>query len=152
MVSPELAAVFLPLLGFLIAGLGGYRLGKHGAEYITVLLMLVTTALSIHLFQHYALEENFKVISLMRWISVPPLEVNWALRFDALTAVMLIVVNGVSTMVHLYSIGYMAHDEHRPRFFAYLSLFTFAMLMLVTADNLVQLSSAGKGWGWPPIC
>lgn len=147
MVSPELAAVFLPLLGFLIAGLGGYRLGKHGAEYITVLLMLVTTALSVHLFQHYALEENFKVISLMRWISVPPLEVNWALRFDALTAVMLVVVNGVSTMVHLYSIGYMAHDEHRPRFFAYLSLFTFAMLMLVTADNLVQLFFGWEGVG-----
>ncbi len=147
MVSPELAAVFLPLLGFLIAGLGGYRLGKHGAEYITVLLMLVTAALSVHLFQHYALEENFKIISLMRWISVPPLEVNWALRFDALTAVMLVVVNGVSAMVHLYSLGYMAHDEHRPRFFAYLSLFTFAMLMLVTADNLVQLFFGWEGVG-----
>lgn len=147
MLSPEILVVFLPLLGFLIAGLGGYRLGKHGAEYVTVALMLVTAYLSVRMFQHYALEDNRQVIQLMRWIAVPPIEINWALRFDTLTAVMLVVVNGVSAMVHLYSLGYMSHDEHRPRFFAYLSLFTFAMLMLVTADNLVQLFFGWEGVG-----
>lgn len=147
MLSMETAVVFLPLLGFLIAGLGGYRLGKHGAEYITVGLMLLTAAISIKLFGVYALGGEEKTVTLLRWMSVLSLEVDWALRFDVLTAVMLVVVNVVSCMVHVYSLGYMSHDPHRPRFFAYLSLFTFAMLMLVTADNLVQLFFGWEGVG-----
>lgn len=143
----EIAVVFLPLLGFLIAGLGGYRLGKHGAEYVTVALMVATAAISIKLFGYYALEGNQSTVTLLRWITVGTLKIDWALRFDTLTAVMLIVVNVVSCMVHIYSIGYMSHDPHRPRFFAYLSLFTFAMLMLVTSDNLVQMFFGWEGVG-----
>ncbi len=147
MLSMETAVVFLPLLGFLIAGLGGYRLGKHGAEYVTVGLMLITAFISIKLFGVYATGGAEQTVTLLRWMSIGPLEIDWALRFDALTAVMLVVVNVVSCMVHVYSLGYMSHDAHRPRFFAYLSLFTFAMLMLVTADNLVQLFFGWEGVG-----
>lgn len=147
MLSLEFAVVFLPLVGFLIAGLLGYRLGKHGAEYVTTGLMIIAALISCLLFNTYALHDGEKTVQLMRWFSVGTLEVNWALRFDALTAVMLIVVNIVSCMVHIYSIGYMAHDEFRPRFFAFLSLFTFAMLMLVTSDNLVQMFFGWEGVG-----
>ena len=86
-------------------------------------------------------------IALFPWINSGDLQVAWALRIDTLTAVMLVVVNTISSLVHLYSIGYMDEDPHRPRFFGYLSLFTFAMLMLVTADNLVQLFFGWEGVG-----
>ena len=148
MLAPEYLAIFLPLLGFLIAGIGNKRLGAHGAEYITTLLMLVSAGISIKLFLDYGLHEGeTKVLPLLNWMDIGNLKVDWALRFDTLTAVMLVVVNGVSSMVHLYSIGYMHHDAHRPRFFAYLSLFTFMMLMLVTADNLLQLFFGWEGVG-----
>lgn len=147
MPSMEVLVVFLPLLGFLLAGVFGKRLGHHGAEYLTTALMLGSAFLSFKLFGHYALDGHKQTITLLNWISVGGLHIDWALRFDALTAVMLVVVNGVSAMVHMYSIGYMHHDPHRPRFFAYLSLFTFAMLMLVTADNLIQLFFGWEGVG-----
>lgn len=147
LMSAELLVVVLPLLGFLIAGLGGYRLGKHGAEYITTGLMLLAAGLSVWLFTRYGLGGEETVIPVMSWISVGGFNVDWAIRIDALTAVMLVVVNVVSSMVHLYSIGYMHDDPHRPRFFAYLSLFTFMMLMLVTADNLLQLFFGWEGVG-----
>src|SRR5690606_7785834 len=86
-------------------------------------------------------------VALFTWMQSGDLKVDWALRIDALTAVMLVVVTTVSALVHLYSIGYMHEDPHRPRFFAYLSLFTFAMLMLVTADNLAQLFFGWEGVG-----
>jgi NADH-quinone oxidoreductase subunit L len=85
-------------------------------------------------------------VQVLRWISSGALGVDWAFRLDTLTAVMLVVVNSVSALVHLYSIGYMSHDPHRARFFAYLSLFTFAMLMLVTPTTCCRCSSAGKAW------
>ncbi len=147
MLSLEILVVLLPLLGFLIAGLGGYRLGKHGAEYAATALMLATAGIAVLLFKQYALGDETNVIHLMSWMSVGGFSADWALRFDTLTAVMLVVVTGVSSMVHLYSIGYMHDDPHRPRFFAYLSLFTFMMLMLVTADNLVQLFFGWEGVG-----
>ncbi len=85
---------------------------------------------------------------MARWIGSGDFQAHWALRFDTLTAVMLIVVTSVSACVHIYSVGYMSHDPSRARFMAYLSLFTFAMLMLVTADNLVQLFFGWEGvWG-----
>src|SRR5690606_8015143 len=86
-------------------------------------------------------------VPLLRFLDVGGLQADWALRIDTLTVVMLIVVNTVSCLVHIYSIGYMHHDPHRPRFFAYLSLFTFAMLMLVTSDNLVQMFFGWEGVG-----
>jgi NADH-quinone oxidoreductase subunit L len=87
------------------------------------------------------------VVQLFSWIDSGSLDINWSLRVDTLTAVMLIVVTGVSSMVHVYSVGYMAEDTSIPRFMSYLSLFTFFMLMLVTADNLVQLFFGWEGVG-----
>src|SRR3546814_6892291 len=87
------------------------------------------------------------LVEVLRWIQSGGIDIEWAFRIDTLTAVMFVVVNTVSTLVHIYSIGYMHHDPHRPRFFAYLSLFTFAMLMLVTADNLAQMFFGWEGVG-----
>ena len=92
-----------------------------------------------------ALEGNVRTVPLFTWILTGQFEVDWALRFDTLTAVMLVVVNVVSCAVHFYSIGYMSHDGSIPRFFSYLSLFTFFMLMLVTADNFVQMYFGWEG-------
>ncbi len=92
-------------------------------------------------------------MELLTWIRSDDFAVNWALQIDSLTAVMLVVVNTVSCLVHVYSIGYMSHDPHKARFFSYLSLFTFAMLMLVTSDNFVQLYFGWEGVGLAsPIC
>jgi len=142
------AIVFLPLLGFLIVGLFGNSLGAKASEYITSGFMVVAAVLSWVAFFQVALggQEAFTV-PVMSWIQSGDLSANWALRIDTLTAVMLVVVNTVSCLVHIYSIGYMHHDPNRPRFFAYLSLFTFAMLMLVTSDNLIQMFFGWEGVG-----
>ncbi|MET0169498.1 MAG: NADH-quinone oxidoreductase subunit L [Aliihoeflea sp.] len=142
------AIVFLPLLGFLIAGLGGRAIGAKASEYVTSGLLVVSALLSWVAFVQVGLggAEPFTV-PVMRFIQSGGLDVAWALRIDTLTVVMLIVVNTVSALVHIYSIGYMHHDPHRPRFFAYLSLFTFAMLMLVTSDNLIQMFFGWEGVG-----
>ncbi|MGH7003850.1 MAG: proton-conducting transporter membrane subunit, partial [Alphaproteobacteria bacterium] len=143
-----LAIVFLPLLGFLTAGLFGSSIGAKASEYVTTGLMIVVAVLSWVAFVAVGLGhgEAFKV-PVMHWVESGSLSFDWALRIDTLTAVMLVVVNTVSALVHTYSIGYMHHDPHRPRFFAYLSLFTFAMLMLVTSDNLIQLFFGWEGVG-----
>ncbi|MGG2477922.1 NADH-quinone oxidoreductase subunit L [Rhizobium sp. BR5] len=145
------AIVFLPLIGFLIAGLFGRSIGAKASEYVTTGLMIVVAILSWIVFFTVALAhgepgEVIKV-TVLRWIQSGGIDVEWAFRIDTLTAVMFVVVNTVSTLVHLYSIGYMHHDPHRPRFFAYLSLFTFAMLMLVTSDNLLQMFFGWEGVG-----
>jgi len=142
------AIVFLPLLGFLIAGLFGRSIGAKASEFVTSGLLVVSAVLSWIAFFTVALghTEAFSV-PLLRFIQVGGVDVFWALRIDTLTAVMLVVVNTVSALVHIYSIGYMHHDPHRPRFFAYLSLFTFAMLMLVTSDNLIQMFFGWEGVG-----
>lgn len=141
------AIVFLPLLGALIAGLFGRNLGEHGAEYVTTVLLVVSALLSGFAFYDVAVLGNAKTIVIANFLSSGDLTVDWALKIDTLTAVMLVVVTGVSALVHVYSIGYMHEDEGRPRFFAYLSLFTFAMLMLVTADNFVQMFFGWEGVG-----
>ncbi|RUZ76835.1 NADH-quinone oxidoreductase subunit L [Mesorhizobium sp. M7A.F.Ca.US.006.01.1.1] len=142
------AIVFLPLLGFLIVGLFGTSLGAKASEYITSGFLVIAAVLSWVAFftVGFGHGEVFTV-PVMRWIQSGGLEAAWALRIDTLTVVMLVVVNTVSALVHIYSIGYMHHDPNRPRFFAYLSLFTFAMLMLVTADNLVQMFFGWEGVG-----
>ncbi|WOS63970.1 NADH-quinone oxidoreductase subunit L [Sinorhizobium fredii] len=142
------AIVFLPLIGFLIAGLLGTQIGAKASEYVTSGFMLIALALSWFVFFDVALghEEMIKV-SVLLWIQSGSLDVEWAFRVDTLTAVMFVVVNTVSTLVHIYSIGYMHHDPHRPRFFGYLSLFTFAMLMLITSDNLLQMFFGWEGVG-----
>jgi NADH-quinone oxidoreductase subunit L len=188
------AIVFLPLIGFLIAGaialfgakvpppVGGHHGHGHGhghghdahaasahaddhghghdhheepaagsrpAELITTGLMLVTAFLSWVAFFQITMADSHGAerIQVLSWIQSGSLVVDWAFRIDTLTAVMLVVVNSVSALVHLYSIGYMSHDPARPRFFAYLSLFTFAMLMLITSDNLVQMFFGWEGVG-----
>ena len=138
--------VFLPLLGFVIAGVFGRFLGEHGAEYVTSGLLGVCFALSWIAFFVVAGGADAHV-PVGEWFTSGKLTAAWALRIDTLTAVMLVVVTTVSFLVHVYSMGYMAEDPSRPRFFAYLSLFTFAMLMLVTADDLVQLFFGWEGVG-----
>src|SRR6202011_4388538 len=113
--------------------------GSRLSELITTGLLLVAAGLSWFALVDVGFMHHDARIPLFPWISSGDLQVTWSLRVDTLTAVMLVVVNTISSLVHLYSIGYMDEDPYRPRFFAYLSLFTFAMLMLVTADNLVQL-------------
>lgn len=142
------AIVFLPLLGFLIVGLFGTSLGAKASEYITSGFLVISAVLSwVAFFAVGFGEGEVFTVPVLRWIQSGGLEAAWALRIDTLTVVMLVVVNTVSALVHIYSIGYMHHDPNRPRFFAYLSLFTFAMLMLVTADNLVQMFFGWEGVG-----
>ena len=142
------AIVFFPLIGFLIAGLFGGRLGAKNVEYLTSGLVTASALLSWIAFYQIGLAhgEAFSV-PVFSWIDSGALSVDWAFRIDTLTVVMLVVVNSVSALVHIYSIGYMHDDPHRPRFFAYLSLFTFAMLSLVTADNLLQMFFGWEGVG-----
>src|SRR6202022_1660597 len=121
--------------------------GSRAAELITTGLLLVAAVLSWVTLGDFGFMPHDARIALFPWITSGDLQVSWALRVDTLTAVMLVVVNTVSSLVHLYSIGYMDEDPYRPRFFGYLSLFTFAMMMLVTADNLVQLFFGWEGVG-----
>lgn len=121
--------------------------GSRAAELITTCLLMISAALSwVTLVDVGFMHHDARVV-LLPWINSGDLQISWTLRVDTLTAVMLVVVNTVSSLVHLYSIGYMDEDPNRPRFFGYLSLFTFAMLMLVTADNLVQLFFGWEGVG-----
>src|SRR6266550_1922053 len=121
--------------------------GSRAAELVTTLFLFVAMVLSWMALYRVGFGHQDSREVLLAWIYSADLKVDWSIRVDTLTAVMLVVVNTVSSFVHLYSIGYMEEDPHRPRFFAYLSLFTFAMLMLVTADNLVQLFFGWEGVG-----
>lgn len=150
------AIVFLPLIGALAAGLFGRLMSPRSSELITSSLLVIAALLSWIVFLPIVFGgapagadghgEAFKV-ELFRWIQSGGVDVRWALRVDTLTAMMLVVVTTVSSVVHIYSIGYMHEDPSRPRFFAYLSFFTFAMLALVTADNFVQMFFGWEGVG-----
>ena len=141
------AIVFLPLLGSAIAGLLGRVIGARASMFITTGLLFASAALSAVAFNDVALGGHKYIIQIMPWIHSGDFAVDWTVRIDTITAVMLVVVTGVSSLVHLYSIGYMEEDPHQPRFFSYLSLFTFAMLMLVTANNFLQLFFGWEGVG-----
>ena len=141
------AIVFLPLLGAIAAGLLSLRKLDGAAITASVSGVCLSFILSCFAFGSVALGGEQVIVDVARWIGSGDLQAHWTLRFDTLTAVMLIVVTGVSSCVHIYSIGYMHHDKAIARFMAYLSLFTFAMLMLVTADNLVQLFFGWEGVG-----
>ncbi|MFT6583537.1 MAG: NADH-quinone oxidoreductase subunit L, partial [Alphaproteobacteria bacterium] len=143
----EVAAVFLPLLGAFIAGFFGKVIHDRGAELVTCACMVLSALISYYLFYDVALSSQPRTVQLLSWVASGDLSFAWALKVDTLTAVMLMVVTTVSAVVHMYSIGYMSHDKSIPRFFAYLSLFTFFMLMLVTAENLVQMFFGWEGVG-----
>src|SRR5271155_2096899 len=138
------AIVFLPIIGSTIAGLFGRVIGARASELVTTGLLFVSAALSIVAFNDVALQGHKYIIPILPWIHSGAFAADWTV---SITAVMLVVVTGVSSLVHLYSIGYMEEDPHRPRFFSYLSLFTFAMLMLVTANNFLQLFFGWEGVG-----
>ncbi len=139
--------LFLPIIGALIAGFFGRVIGERPSELVTSGCLIVSAVLSWVVFWQVGIGHETAKVPLMRWVTSGDLDVSWAIRVDTLTAVMLVVVTTVSALVHVYSIGYMHEDDSRPRFFAYLSLFTFAMLMLVTADNFLQLFFGWEGVG-----
>ncbi len=146
--DPILLIVFLPLLASVIAGLGNRALGNTLAKSVTTAGLFISCALSWPIFVSFVSGHTEPhVVQVLQWVRSGSLTFDWALRVDTLTAIMLVVITTVSALVHLYSWGYMAEDPDQPRFFAYLSLFTFAMLMLVTADNLVQMFFGWEGVG-----
>ena len=141
------ATVFLPLIGAIIAGLFGRLIGDRAAGWVCSGALLLSALLAVPMFYEVAILDNPRDVELLTWIDSGTFEVSWALRFDALSAVMVLVVSFVSAMIHVYSIGYMATDKSVPRFFCYLSLFTFFMLALVTANNFLQLYFGWEGVG-----
>ncbi len=146
--QPVIFIVFLPFIAAVIAGLFGRWIGKTAAKVVTTGALFIGAFLSWPIFLQYIIgSAQPTVVPVLEWIRSGTLTVDWALRVDSLTAVMLVVVTTVSSLVHLYSWGYMEEDPSQPRFFAYLSLFSFAMLMLVTADSLVQMFFGWEGVG-----
>jgi NADH-quinone oxidoreductase subunit L len=143
----EIAAVFIPFVMFLVTMCFNKDSGHKAAQVLTSGGMIISAILSVLLFNTVIFGNQTIVVYLAEWISVGDFHANWSLRFDALSVVMMCVVTIVSACVHVYSIGYMSHDECRGRFMSYLSLFTFAMLMLVTSDNLIQLFFGWEGVG-----
>jgi NADH-quinone oxidoreductase subunit L len=141
------AIVFMPLLAALMSGLFVRNIGDTRAQMITAVPMVLAAVFSMIVFTQITGDHVQRTIPVLRWIESGDFMVHWALKVDALTAVMLLLVTTVSAAVHVYSIGYMSHDEHKPRFMCYLSLFTFCMLMLVTADNFIQLFFGWEGVG-----
>jgi NADH-quinone oxidoreductase subunit L len=139
--------VFLPLLGAVIAGFFGRAIGDRGSQLVTCGAMCASAVFGILLFQQIHHEEQAQVVPLFSWIVAGGVDVDWSLRLDTLSGVMILVVTIVSAMVHIYAIGYMHGDPGIPRFMAYLSLFTFFMLALVTANNFVQLFFGWEGVG-----
>ena len=139
--------VFLPLLGSLVVGFFGKKLNLMLSHSLSCLMIIIPFFLSLY-FLKLTLYENYHlVVPLFEWLSSGDLITEWSLRLDLLTSVMLVVVTSVSSLVHIYSIGYMSHDPHQTRFFAYLSFFTFAMLILVTSNNFLQLFFGWEGVG-----
>ena len=143
----EISIIALPLVASIISGFFGKLIGDRSSEIITSLLVSISAIFSVLVLYEVVVNQYQENIIIATWISSGSLEVNWSMKIDSLSAVMLVVVTSVSALVHIYSIGYMSHDPHKPRFMAYLSLFTFAMLMLVTADNFIQLFFGWEGVG-----
>ena len=143
----EYIILFLPLLASFVAGFFGKLIGERNSEIFTSLSVSIAALLSILIFYNVVTQDYSNNIVIASWIKSGSLEINWAINIDALSSVMLVVVTLISSIVHIYSIGYMSHDPHKPRFMAYLSLFTFAMLTLVTSDNFLQLFFGWEGVG-----
>ncbi len=143
----EYFILFLPLLAAFISGFLGKFIGHRSSEVITSLFTSVSAILSILVFYKVMDQSYENNIIISTWLNSGSLNVNWSIKIDALSSVMLVVVTLISALVHIYSIGYMSHDPHRSRFMAYLSLFTFSMLTLVTSDNFLQLFFGWEGVG-----
>ena len=137
----------LPLVACIIAGLFGRYIGHRSAEIITCACVSTAAILSTILFYRTGFQGETMQVGVLDWLGVAGFASGWSLRLDGLTGVMLVVVTWVSALVHIYSVGYMSHDPHRARFFAYLSLFTFMMLALVTANDFLQLFFGWEGVG-----
>ena len=143
----EYTLVFSPLLGAVISGFFGRFVGDRNSEIITSLLVSISALLSLIVFKDVVLNNYENNLVIFNWINSGSLDVNWSIKIDPISSVMLVVVCLISSLVHIYSIGYMSHDSGRSRFMAYLSLFTFAMLILVTSDNFLQLFFGWEGVG-----
>ncbi len=143
----ELLIIALPLVASIVSGFFGKYIGDRNSEIITSLMVSVSAILSMIVLYEVIINQYQDNIIIATWINSGTLNVNWSMKIDSLSAIMLVVVTSVSSLVHIYSIGYMSHDPHKPRFMAYLSLFTFAMLMLVTSDNFIQLFFGWEGVG-----
>jgi NADH-quinone oxidoreductase subunit L len=143
----SIAAVFLPLIAAFIAGFFGKWIGDRGAQLVTCGAMCLAGLCGILTFYDVSVLGHGQIVDLFTWIAAGELHIRWALRLDPLSAVMVMMVSVVSAAIHIYSIGYMAHDKSIPRFMAYLSFFTFFMLALVTADNFVQMFFGWEGVG-----
>ena len=143
----EITLLFFPLLASIISGFFGKYIGDRNSEIITSVFVSISALLSLILFYQVIVNHYESNVVVVTWINSGMLDVNWSIKVDALSSVMLVVVTLVSSLVHIYSIGYMSHDPHKPRFMAYLSLFTFSMLTLVTSDNFLQLFFGWEGVG-----
>ena len=144
-----LTLIILPLLGSIFSGFFGRKIGIKGSHLITCSSIIITTVLSILIFFEVGFNNIPVTINIARWIDVESLNVLWSFKFDSLTVSMLLPVLIVSSLVHIYSISYMSHDPHNPRFFSYLSLFTFMMIILVTGNNYLLMF---VGWEGVGIC
>jgi NADH:ubiquinone oxidoreductase subunit 5 (subunit L)/multisubunit Na+/H+ antiporter MnhA subunit len=139
--------IILPLLSSISSGLFGRFLGREGSKLLTTSIIFITFLLSCIAFYEVGLNGNPTYISLIKWIDCGLFSFSWGFIYDSLTVIMLVVVTCVSTLVHFYSTSYMEHDPHLPRFMSYLSLFTFFILILVTADNFMQMFVGWEGVG-----
>lgn len=144
-----LSLIILPLLGSIASGFFGRKLGHSGSELITILCVLFTTVFSVIAFFEVGFNNTPVYIKSLPWIQSESIDVYWSFNFDSLTVSMLIPVLIVSSLVHIYSVGYMSHDPHAQRFFSYLSLFTFMMIILITADSYLLMF---VGWEGVGIC
>jgi NADH-ubiquinone oxidoreductase chain 5 len=142
-----LAIIILPLLGSIVSGFFGRKSGFSGAQFITCTAVVITTLLAVVAFFEVGLNSLPLSFELFRWIDSESLNISWAFNYDSLTVSMLIPVLIVSSLVHIYSIGYMSEDPHKQRFFSYLSLFTFMMVILVTANNYLLMFVGWEGVG-----
>ena len=143
----EYIIIFLPLAAAIISGFFGKKIGERNSEIVTSLFVSISAILSIVIFYNVTILDYNNNLLIVPWINSGSLNASWSINIDALSAVMLVVVTLISALVHIYSIGYMSNDPHKPRFMAYLSLFTFAMITLVTSDNFLQLFFGWEGVG-----
>ena len=139
--------VFLPLLGSILSGFFGKFIRTRYIEFITSILISISAIISCIIFYNVITNSYSENIILFTWISSGSFNVNWSINIDSLSALMFVVITLVSSIVHIYSIGYMSNDPHKPRFMSYLSLFTFSMLVLVSSDNFLQLFFGWEGVG-----